>query len=35
MTKAQKPESPPIIKDSFPQLRGNINFKGQEINLFR
>ena len=31
MTKAQKPESPPVIKDSFPQLRGNVNLKGQEI----
>ena len=31
MTKAQKPESPPVIKDSFPQLRSNVNLKGQEI----
>ena len=34
MAKAQKPESPPIIKDNFPQLSGNINFKGQEIIKF-
>ncbi len=31
MTKAQKPDNPPVIKDSFPQLRGNVNLKGQEI----
>ena len=31
MAKAQKPDSPPIIKDNFPQLRDNINLKGQEI----
>ena len=31
MVKAQKPDSPPIIKDNFPQLRDNINLKGQEI----
>ena len=31
MAKAQKPDSPPIIKDNFPQLRGNVNLKGQEI----
>ena len=31
MTKAQKPDSPPVIKDSFPQLRSNVSLKGQEI----
>ena len=31
MTKAQKPISPPIIKDNFPQLRSKITLKGQEI----
>ena len=34
MTKAQKTESPPIIKDKFTQLRDNINLKGQEIIKF-
>ena len=34
MAKAQKPESPPIIKDNFPQLSGNTNLKGQEIIKF-
>ena len=34
MAKAQKPESPPIIKDNFPQLSGNINLKGKEIIKF-
>ena len=34
MTKAQKPESPPIIKDSFPQQSSNIYLKGQEIIKF-
>ena len=29
MTKAQKPESPPIIKDNFSQLSDKINLKGQ------
>ena len=31
MAKAQKPDSPPIIKDNFPQLRDDVNLKGQEI----
>ena len=31
MAKAQKPVSPPIIKDSFPQLRSKLNLKGEEI----
>ncbi len=34
MAKAQKPESPPIIKDNFSQLSENINLKGQEIIKF-
>ena len=34
MAKAQKPESPPIIIDNFPQPSGNINLKGQEIIKF-
>ena len=31
MAKAQKPVSPPIIKDSFAQQHYKINLKGQEI----
>ena len=31
MTKAQKLESPPIIKDGFSQLSDKINLKGHEI----
>ena len=31
MAKARKLESPPVIKDSFPQLRSNVSLKGQEI----
>ena len=31
MAKAQKPDSPPIIKDNFPQLRSKVNLNGQEI----
>ena len=34
MAKAQKPESPPIIKDNFSQLSDKINLKGQEIIKF-
>ena len=31
MAKAQKPVSPPIITDNFPQLHNKVNLKGQEI----
>ena len=34
MAKAQKPVSPPIIKDNFPQLNSKVNLKGQEIRKY-
>ena len=34
MEKTQKPESPLIIKDSYPQQSSNIYLKGQEIIKF-